>query len=71
MGRKLVITAFWLLGFSLGFFGYLVYPTVAATLSALLPALFSDRRVVGAFLAGVAGSIITTITVILWSYLSR
>ena len=71
MGRKAVIFGFWLLGFCFGFIGYLVYPNLVDWLMLVLPALFTDRMVAGAFLSGIAGSIITTVAVLLWSYLSR
>lgn len=71
MGRKAILTGFWLVGFAIGFFGYLVYPNVADFLMAVLPTLFASRQIVGAFLSGIAGSIITTVTLIMWSYLSR
>lgn len=71
MGRTTVLFGFWLLGFCFGFFGYLVYPDIADWLMAVLPTIFIDKQVAGAFLAGLAGSIVTTVAVVLWSYLSR
>lgn len=71
MGRKTILAGFWLLGFSIGFIGYLIYPGLVDFLMHALPSLFTDKVVVGAFLSGIAGSIITTVSVVLWSYLSR
>jgi hypothetical protein len=71
MGRRTVLLGFSLVGFAIGFFGFLAAPGFADWLATVLPILFSSRYVVGAFLAGIAGSIVSTVSVILWSYLSR
>lgn len=71
MRGKSLIFGIWLIGFAIGFFAYLAYPLVASFLLYWLPQIFSDMRLVGAFLSGIAGSIITTVSVILWSHFSR
>ncbi|MEM4298279.1 MAG: hypothetical protein QW815_07925 [Nitrososphaerota archaeon] len=71
MGGKSIILGIWLIGFAIGFFAYLAYPLLADVLVYWLPQIFSDIRLVGAFLSGIAGSIITTVSVILWSHFSR
>jgi|YelNatPaOPRAMG01_1025707.scaffolds.fasta_scaffold23017_3 hypothetical protein len=71
MGRFAILAGFTLLGFAIGFIAYLVSPTLIDFLAKALPQLFSDPRVAGAFLSGIAGAIIMDVTIILWSYLSK
>lgn len=71
MGRFAILTGFTLLGFAIGFIAYLVSPGLIAFLASALPALFSDERIAGAFLSGIAGALIMDVTIILWSYLSK
>jgi len=71
MGAKAIILAIWLIGFSLGFFAYFTYPNIANILIYWLPQIFNDVRFVGAFVSGLAGSIITTVAVILFAYFSK
>ena len=71
MGRAGALIGFWLLGYALGFIGYLLSPAVAAWLMAWLPQIFVSETIVGAFLAGLGSSIITTVVVLVWAKLSR
>jgi hypothetical protein len=71
MGRFAILAGFTLLGFAIGFIAYLVSPTLIDFLAYALPQLFSDPRVAGAFLSGIAGALIMDVTIILWSYLSK
>jgi len=71
MGRFAILAGFTLLGFAMGFIAYLVSPTLIDFLAYALPQLFSDPRVAGAFLSGIAGALIMDVTIILWSYLSK
>jgi hypothetical protein len=71
MGRFAILAGFTLLGFAIGFIAYLVSPTLIDFLAYVLPQLFSDPRVAGAFLSGIAGALIMDVTIILWSYLSK
>lgn len=66
MGRKLVLFAFWLLGYALGFFAWLVRAPVIAFIENF--GLSAD--VAGALITGLAGSLMMLVGVILWSYLS-
>jgi hypothetical protein len=66
MGRKAVLLGFWLLGYALGFFAWLVRDPVIAWIMNLG---FSEE-VAGAMITGFAGSIVMLVGVILWSYLS-
>jgi len=66
MGRKLVLVGFWLLGYALGFFAWLVRAPVIAFIENF--GLSAD--VAGALITGFAGSLMMLVGVILWSYLS-
>ena len=67
MGRKLVLFGFWLLGYALGFFAWLVRAPVINWIASLG---FSEE-VAGALITGFAGSLMMLVGVILWSYLSN
>ena len=66
MGRKAVLFGFWLLGYALGFFAWLVRAPVINWVQTL--GVSAD--VAGALITGLAGSIVMLVGVILWSYLS-
>lgn len=66
-----MVFGFWLIGYAIGFFGYLTYPGISAALIALLPTIFITPELVGAFLSGIAGSIISTVVVVVWSRFSE
>jgi hypothetical protein len=67
MGRKLVLFGFWLLGYSLGFFAWLVRAPVVNWVMTL--GISSD--VAGAMITGFASSIMMLVAVMLWSFLSK
>lgn len=67
MGRKIVLLGFWLLGYSLGFFAWLVRTPIISTIMNL--GISSD--VAGAMITGFASSIMMLVGVLLWSFLSR
>jgi uncharacterized protein YacL len=66
MSRKIAIFAFWLLGFGIGFIGYLSLPNIAHWFSLNVPS-FLNQVVIGALVAGIAGSAISTFTIVLWA----
>ena len=66
MGRKLVLFGFWLLGYALGFFAWVVRAPVINWIMTL----GLSEEVAGAMITGFAGSIMMLVGVILWSYLS-
>jgi len=66
MGRKLVLVGFWLLGYFLGFFAWLVRAPLLSAIESF--GLSSDAA--GALITGFAGSLVMLVGVILWSYLS-
>jgi hypothetical protein len=66
MGRKAVLFGFWLLGYALGFFAWLVRVPVIQWISTL----GFSQDVASALITGFAGSLVMLVGVILWSYLS-
>jgi len=61
-----VLFGFWLLGYALGFFAWLVRAPVIN----FIMSLGISEEVAGALITGLAGSIMMLVGVILWSYLS-
>lgn len=66
MPRKLAIFLFWLFGFGIGFGGYLAFPTIVTWFETIAPH-FLDESVLGALIAGIIGSILSTVTIIKWA----
>ena len=66
LSRKVAIFAFWLLGFGIGCVGYLALPGIAQWFSKIMPN-FLNEGVIGALIAGIAGSAISTFTVVTWA----
>jgi uncharacterized membrane protein YeaQ/YmgE (transglycosylase-associated protein family) len=66
LSRKFAIFAFWLLGFGIGCIGYLALPGIAQWFSKIMPN-FLNEGVIGALIAGIAGSAISTFTVVTWA----
>lgn len=66
MSRKLAIFLFWVMGFSIGFAGYLVFPDIAEWLGHAMPS-FIDQNTVGALVAGIIVSAISTFTIVTWA----
>jgi hypothetical protein len=67
MGRKIVLFGFWLVGYALGFFAWLVRAPVVTWVMTL--GISAD--VAGAMITGLASSIVMLVGVMLWSFLSR
>jgi hypothetical protein len=67
MGRRAVLIGFWLLGYALGFFAWLV----RAPIINWVQNLGVSADVAGALITGLAGSVVMLVGVILWSYLSN
>ena len=61
-----MLFGFWLLGYALGFFAWLVRAPVIN----FIMSLGLSEEVAGALITGLAGSIMMLVGVILWSYLS-
>ena len=66
MSRGLAIFSFWLLGFGIGFIGYLSLPAISDWFSTVLPQ-FVNSAIIGALIAGMAGSAVSTIMVVTWA----
>jgi hypothetical protein len=66
MSRRIAIFLFWLLGFAIGFMAYLSLPGVTAWFSSVLPT-FLNHSMMGAIIAGVVGSALSTFTIVYWA----
>ena len=67
MSRGLAILIFWVLGFSIGAVGYILVPNVVSWLGNILPEIVINQAILGAILAGVVGSAVSTFTVVTWA----
>lgn len=65
LSRGPAVFAFWLLGFGIGFLGWLSLPHIVTWFSTLMPAL--NQSVIGALMAGIVGSAVSTFTIITWA----
>lgn len=70
MGRFRVLFGFWLLGYAIGFLGYLIlkYTQLWAYVYQALMMLLGNNELVMAGLVGLATSFITLGIVVAWSY---
>ena len=66
MGRKAVLFGFWILGYMLGFFAWVLR---APILGWIMNLGFSEE-IAGALITGLAGSMVMLVGVVLWSYLT-
>jgi hypothetical protein len=66
MSRILAIFLFWMLGFGIGFIGYSALPGLTEWFSSALPNYLS-QSMIGALIAGMAGSAVSTFTVVCWA----
>ena len=66
MSRRFAVFAFWLLGFVIGFIGYLSLTGIASWFTEFVPN-FLNQSVIGALIAGIVGSAVSTFTVITWA----
>jgi uncharacterized membrane protein YeaQ/YmgE (transglycosylase-associated protein family) len=67
MSRGLAIFIFWMLGFMIGSVGYIAVPGVVSWLGDILPEIAINQAILGAILAGVVGSAVSTFTVVTWA----
>lgn len=66
MSRGVAVFIFWLIGFGVGFAGYLSLPGIADWFTTSMPK-FIDQAVIGALIAGMIGSAVSTFTVVTWA----
>ncbi len=66
MSRGFAVFIFWLIGFGVGFTGYLSLPGIADWFTTSMPK-FIDQAVIGALIAGMIGSAVSTFTVVTWA----
>ena len=64
VSRTGILAIFGAIGFAIGFLAFLVSPTVANALAAILPV---DASVIFALISGVAGATISTTVISLWA----
>ena len=67
MSRALAIFIFWAIGFTIGSAGYLMVPNAVSWLGSVLPEIVVNQAVLGAVLAGIVGSAVSTFTVVTWA----
>ena len=65
MNRKLAIFIIWLIGFGIGFGVYLLSPIITKWFLTNIYQ-FLDSSIIGAMIAGILGSIISTLTMMIW-----
>jgi hypothetical protein len=66
LSRRFAVFIFWLIGFGVGFAGYLSLPGIADWFTTSMPK-FIDQAVIGALIAGMIGSAVSTFTVVTWA----
>lgn len=66
MSRGFAVFIFWLIGFGVGFAGYLSLPGLADWFTTSMPK-FIDQAVIGALIAGMIGSAVSTFTIVTWA----
>jgi hypothetical protein len=66
MNRYLIVFIFWILGFLGGITGYIVLPSLINFFNSLVPNLFS-KFLLESLIAGIIGSIISTIAILFWA----
>ena len=66
MSRGFAVFIFWIIGFGVGFAGYLSLPAIADWFTTSMPK-FIDQAVIGALIAGMIGSAVSTFTVVTWA----
>jgi len=73
MGRVGVVVGLWLIGYAVGFLGYLFvrYTNVFGWLWLGLMNLFGNSQIVAAGLVGLATSFIMLAAILSWSYMTK
>jgi len=70
MGRASIIFGLWMVGYVVGAVGYLMIPSLNEMLMQIIPQLFRSELLAGAFVTGLATSIVAVVSVTLWAHLS-
>ncbi|HVP23080.1 MAG TPA: hypothetical protein VMS77_04120 [Conexivisphaerales archaeon] len=73
MGRTTILFGFWILGYAIGFIGYLLIEKtnlLQGFLNALY-ALFGDKELANAAIVGLATSLLSLAILIAWSYTQK
>ncbi|MBE43803.1 MAG: hypothetical protein CMO16_01305 [Thaumarchaeota archaeon] len=67
MGRFAALSIFSAIGFTIGFLGYLSYPTVVTWIINAVPSLLFSQAFIGAIVSGMVGLIASLALVIRWA----
>ena len=73
MGRITTLLTIWIVGFVVGFVGWLMYPQISSLLMGFAPIVLSifDAQITNAALAGFTTSIISVLIVLVWANKTR
>jgi uncharacterized membrane protein YeaQ/YmgE (transglycosylase-associated protein family) len=66
LSRRIALLIFWVLGFGVGSIGYLCLPGFAGWFAGIIPN-FLNQAIIGALIAGIVGSAISTFSIITWA----
>ncbi|HEY7572940.1 MAG TPA: hypothetical protein VH796_16390 [Nitrososphaeraceae archaeon] len=66
MSRRSALLIFWILGFAVGSIGYLSLPGVANWFAGIVPN-FLNQAMIGALIAGIVGSAVSTFSIVTWA----
>ncbi|HEY7080720.1 MAG TPA: hypothetical protein VH500_13530 [Nitrososphaeraceae archaeon] len=66
MSRRTALLIFWILGFAVGAIGYLSLPGVANWFAGIVPN-FLNQAIIGALIAGIVGSAVSTFSIVTWA----
>jgi hypothetical protein len=73
MGRTTILFGFWILGYAIGFLGYLIISktNILQGILNFLYSIFGDAQLVNAAIVGLATSFLSLAVLIAWSYTQR
>jgi hypothetical protein len=73
VGRTTILFGFWILGYAIGFLGYLIISKTNLLQGFLnfLYSIFGDAQLVNAAIVGLATSLLSLAILIAWSYTQR
>jgi hypothetical protein len=73
LGRATILFGFWILGYAIGFLGYLLFErtNILQGLLSFLYQIFGDAQLVNAAIVGLATSFLSLAILIAWSYTQK
>jgi uncharacterized membrane protein YeaQ/YmgE (transglycosylase-associated protein family) len=66
LSRRIALLIFWVIGFGVGSIGYLSLPGVAGWFAGIIPN-FLNQAIIGALIAGIVGSAVSTFSIVTWA----